>query len=81
VKKWELLAYQLKDLRVPLVVRVPQVGTTGVRLLLNRLKICQIAFQAFTLTTIQSNFYFFNTYYNNKLFQDMKLLAFRVNNP
>jgi len=26
VKKWKLLAYHLEDLRVPLVVRVPQVG-------------------------------------------------------
>jgi len=26
VKKWKLLAYYLEDLRVPLVVRVPQVG-------------------------------------------------------
>jgi len=27
VKQWKLLAYHLKDLRVPPVVRVPQVGT------------------------------------------------------
>jgi len=25
-KKWKVLAYYLEDLRVPLVVRVPQVG-------------------------------------------------------
>jgi len=31
VKKWKLLAYYLDDLRVPLVVRAPQVGNPWVR--------------------------------------------------
>jgi len=31
VRKWKLLAYHLEDLRVPLVVRVPQVGNPSLK--------------------------------------------------
>jgi len=36
VKKWKLLAYHLDDLRVPLVVRVSQVGNPWLRWLWSR---------------------------------------------